>query len=558
MKKLLMLVSAVCITTTLLSGCSGTSKTTEGEKQQGAGNSKDSYLNLDSKLPIAKSPITMSMAVVRPSNGAAADKMWYFKWVEKNANIKFNVTQIEASAWSDRSRIMFASNEVPDIFLHTNMSNDDVMRYGQVEKVFMPMNDLIEKYAPSIKKVFAEMPNIKAGATCPDGKIYGLPSTNITEQYSIQRPWINKVWLDSLGLKEPENLDDLYTVLKTFKEKDPNKNGKADEIPFGGSWNEGMTERTVVLTALGFNQSNALAQGMSPCIKANKVVFAEADPLYSEYLKYMNKLFTEGLLDKDIFTQTDVQAKAKSAQNIVGLAIDSAPYFVSPNKPEEYKAFKPIISKWNDKRIWPDSLQNVTVGGFSISGKCKYPEAAIRLADLYYAEDMSYLFWIGPKKDSADALGFGGWFVDDKGVRQWDWTADIKTPWDMTNQLNPINGPKLGINFDNVQPEKVFNVKFAVAERDLAWKALLDKDVMPYSSPVFPNLFFTQEQLERRNILKTTITDYCRTMEAKFITGAEPLANIDKYFAELKKLGIDEFTKIYQDGYDAFQKNLKK
>ena len=36
----------------------------------------------------------------------------------------------------------------------------------------------------------------------------------------------------------PTNPDELYEVLKAFKEQDPNGNGEADEIPMIGSHNE--------------------------------------------------------------------------------------------------------------------------------------------------------------------------------------------------------------------------------------------------------------------------------------------------------------------------------
>ena len=37
--------------------------------------------------------------------------------------------------------------------------------------------------------------------------------------------------MDKLGLNMPENPDELYNVLKMFKEGDPNENGINDEIP---------------------------------------------------------------------------------------------------------------------------------------------------------------------------------------------------------------------------------------------------------------------------------------------------------------------------------------
>ncbi len=72
--------------------------------------------------------------------------------------------------------------------------------------------------------------------TAPDGNIYALPQVN--ECYHCmyqQRMWIYKPWLDKLGLKMPTTTDEFYEVLKAFKTKDPNGNGKADEIPLSGS-----------------------------------------------------------------------------------------------------------------------------------------------------------------------------------------------------------------------------------------------------------------------------------------------------------------------------------
>ena len=40
------------------------------------------------------------------------------------------------------------------------------------------------------------------------------------------------------------------------------------------------------------------------------VQYNPAQPVFKEFLKYMNKLYTEGLLDSAYFTQTDDQYKA--------------------------------------------------------------------------------------------------------------------------------------------------------------------------------------------------------------------------------------------------------
>ena len=86
----------------------------------------------------------------------------------------------------------------------------------------------------------------------------------------------------------------------------------------------------------------------------------------------------------------------------------------------------------------------------------------------------------------------------------------------------------------------------------------MDEKVIPYSKSIFPKVYLQPDQLEKRNTLFTTMKDYCEMMEAKFITGAEPLSNLDKYFSQLKKMGAEEYVKIYQQAYDAYLSNLKK
>ena len=61
--------------------------------------------------------------------------------------------------------------------------------------------------------------------------ILSLPQVTGFNPRSWEVMMINKTWLDKLGLEVPSTLGELEEVLKAFKEKDPNGNGKADEIP---------------------------------------------------------------------------------------------------------------------------------------------------------------------------------------------------------------------------------------------------------------------------------------------------------------------------------------
>jgi putative aldouronate transport system substrate-binding protein len=62
----------------------------------------------------------------------------------------------------------------------------------------------------------------------------------------------------------------------------------------------------------------------------------------------------------------------------------------------------------------------------------------------------------------------------------------------------------------------------------------------------------------RLSDLSTVIVDYVTKETAKFITGANSLANIDKYYSDLNALGLKEYQDIYVKAYATYQAGLKK
>lgn len=111
---------------------------------------------------------------------------------------------------------------------------------------------------------------------------------------------INKSWLDKLGLKVPDTIDDLYNVLKAFKEQDPNGNGKQDEIPFIELSND-------LISPFGIADLN----NNFMVVKDGNAVYYPISEEYKEGLKWESKLFKDGLLDKEVFTQDETMRSAK-------------------------------------------------------------------------------------------------------------------------------------------------------------------------------------------------------------------------------------------------------
>lgn len=46
--------------------------------------------------------------------------------------------------------------------------------------------------------------------------------------------------------------------------------------------------------------------------------------------------------------------------------------------------------------------------------------------------------------------------------------------------------------------------------------------------------------------------NYIGEMEAKFITGSQPMSEWDKYVATVQKMGVDEYMKGYKKAYERY------
>lgn len=162
---------------------------------------------------------------------------------------------------------------------------------------------------PNIVQALKEDTNAKRSVTLPDRHIYALPFLGDKDGFSpYPKLWINQKWLTKLNLKMPETVDDLYAVLKAFKEKDPNGNGVADEIPLTASLVNGqgtakhLDTRNTILNDFGFTDLIDVENG--------KVRYAPVESGYQAYAEFMKRLYADGLLDKEAFTQTVQQRNA--------------------------------------------------------------------------------------------------------------------------------------------------------------------------------------------------------------------------------------------------------
>ncbi|UUZ85261.1 extracellular solute-binding protein [Paenibacillus sp. P26] len=285
-------------------------------------------------LPIVKDKVTLKIAGFY---GLAGQKPFgeppFFKSVEEKTNVHVDWQMNDANGFKEKKNLMFASGDLPDAFYgHYILETDEVVKYGY-QGLFIPLEGLIDKYAPNFKKILDENPDYKKDLTAPDGHIYSPPTVDDTYPKSKDALFINKKWLDKLGMPPPTTPDEFYKTLKAFKDNDMNGNGKKDEVPF--------SFRVHAITGIYsmYGSFGPLDKQDHIIMKGDQVVYTAVQPEYKEATKYFNKLFAEGLVDQESLTHDEkvYGSKLRSKDRNVGAFVAwTASTYMDPEQAADY------------------------------------------------------------------------------------------------------------------------------------------------------------------------------------------------------------------------------
>ncbi len=220
------------------------------------------------------------------------------KRLEKETGVHIDWTNYQ-SDFGEKRNLDISSGDLPDAIHNDGASDTELMSWAK-QGVIVPVEDLIKKYMPNLQKVLEEKPEYKSMITAPDGHIYSFPWIEELGQgkesiHSVNdMAWINKKWLDKLGLEMPKTTEELKVVLEAFKTKDPNGNGKADEIPMSFINQPENEDMKLLFGAFGEGDNDDHIVVSND----NKVDFTADNDSFKEGVKYIRSLQEKGLIDK--------------------------------------------------------------------------------------------------------------------------------------------------------------------------------------------------------------------------------------------------------------------
>ena len=593
--RILALVLVLVMAIGIFAGCKQTPPTTTG-KPGNDGTTAGAVSNLPEYLKVGQFPlvdgekITLDIAVLCHDSTQKPEETYQFQFIEKYVGIDLNLTTYFYDGTRDESiSLLFADGDLPDLIVGMGLDASQIVRYGMVDEMLLDMKPYINaENAPSLLKVMKEYPAYEQAMTTPDGAIYSLGSwgeDDPTNKSGVFRMFYNwKVMGDAGITKCPTTLDEFLAMLRTIKAKFP------EMTPFGGNYAR-YNATYLIQNALGFNISLASSEQKSHetdigLYKGEVSLFSYNKEILPAYLEFMHTMYEEGLMEQDYYTLDKETTKAHLTAGKYAVFSEVPSLYGGLEFGAEFWGGLPLTSKYNDTPFWP-SNDFYKTGGFCVSADTEYPELCVAFADLFYGEgEMNKLLnGNGPSvTDVTNGLGLGnlteGWYYDwetntknykefekvkDEYSNQNYWVFENVTFWKDGAFENSYLKWSTDENGTYIEPDDLDDHKNTIEEgaairhtlKDFfnttggQWCKALHNTFGQYETTEMTpkTCYFDDETLTLASDYKTALDAYASQSIAEFITGAKEIneANLNAYFAEMERLGAEEYVKIYAD-----------
>ncbi|MGW9529910.1 extracellular solute-binding protein [Paenibacillus terrae] len=238
-----------------------------------------------------------------PAGVTVADNHWtrYAQQQFGDPNgIKLSYVPVPRSEDVQKLNVMMASGEVPDIIF--TYDENLVYKYAQ-QGGLHELGQLLDEHGPNLKAYLGK-DTLAYGMF--DGKQYAIPAKRMN--VGKYASFIRQDWLDELKLPMPQTTEEVYKTLKAFKEKKPGNSGD-QVIPLGFS----LTPASYEPIVWGMTDELNEEQRITLTHQLGSRDYPTLLPGHKEALRFMNKLYLEGLMSPDFALDKD---KKKLNQDI--------------------------------------------------------------------------------------------------------------------------------------------------------------------------------------------------------------------------------------------------
>ena len=553
MKRIVLFVSALLVAGIVF----GAGQSDEGASAEGV------EVTPPGEYPIVREPVTLEVMIVDP--GTDYEDNRFTRWLEERTGVVPEFVPVPRRDSMQKLNIVVASGDLPEVLVGWRLQAAQIAELGSLG-VLVPLNDYIDDVGYHIPQWMERYPSIRSQITALDGNIYSIPMFNQCYHCSMgNKLWINEAWLRALDLPMPETTEELYRTLLAFKERDPNGNGVADEVPLSAAQahrdylNSVYSIIPVLMNPFvdvpsGFNNQSGMVW-----VDDGRVTVSYRADGWREGLRFIQRLYRADLLDPESFIMDRQQLTqlAESEVQVLGAAPgleNPAQYLSESGYYRDYTVVPSLAGPSGQRYSSWNPYAGVQPGRFMITSAARNPEVAFRWADTFwdtsyeatlrafYGDEGSQWRWA-----SSDEVGINGERAVWAQIPQPDTDVTLnRDGWGSTPGTFRDAAFRLG-RVRSGDPHDVETVLFEQTRDKLA-------PYRPDIAMILPPIQFTTQEAEVVTDIETTINRFVVQATAEFIVGTRDIdREWEQYVDDLNRMGLDELIRIYQIAYDRYR-----
>jgi len=544
-KRVVAAALTVAMASTMFMGC--------GSKGNSASNAGD--VDMDNlSFPLAEKVTITGTTSYPVGTEEDPNNRTIFKRLEEETNVHVEWTAISSDQWGDKISLNMANaNTLTDFVFNAGFSDSDLLRYAD-QGVIVPVEDYIDAYMPNLSAVFEKYPEYRTMCEDEEGHIWALPWIEQlgSEKTAIQTvgnnmTFINQKWLDFLGLETPTTVDEFEQVLLAFKEHAPELQKEfgidGDIIPMSCIIND--QDPNLLINGFGDGIGDTDIGQHIAVTDDKKVVCTATTDGFRSGVEWLHKLYSEGLIDPECFTQdwSTYVAKGKSHRYGVCFSWDVANI-------DNINDYVPLAAlKADTVSVTPQNgsfTSGFDRGRCVVTSVCDNPAFVCAWLDKMYDPFQSPQNNWGTygEDDDFDIFELGENENGDKMLKHA--ALGDASPVEV-REAECVGGPLAIL-------DEYYGVYVTCpddAQYRLDWiKDYYTKDMT--CKYVYPKVFMSAEDTEKLSAIQTDLVSYLNSSKAEFIRDGITDASWQAYLDQVDSYGLDQYLEIYQKYLDEF------
>lgn len=512
----------------------------------------------DLQFPLKEKATLTGMTSFPANTESNPNNRTIFKRLQEKTNVEIEWTAIQGDQWGDKITLNMANPKTLTDFIFTaGFGDSDLLKYAD-QGIIIPLEEYIDAYMPNLSAVFEKYPEYRTMSTDSEGHIWALPwieqlgSGKTAIQTIDNMSFINKKWLDFLGLEMPTTVDEFEQVLIAFRdhasELQAEFNIDGSIIPMSCIVNDGGQDPCILINGFGEGYGDADKGRHIAVTDDLKVICSATQQGFKDGIAWLHSLYEQGLIDPEAFTQewSTYVSKGKSGRYGVCFSWDVA-------NVDNLQDWVPLPALTADTRnITP---QNGSFTSGYDRGRCVVTAVAENpalvcawLDQMYdpfqsaqnnwgtYGEDDDFdIFELGENENGEEMLKHA--------------PLGDASPVEV-REAEAVGGPLAIL-------DEYYGV-YVTCPDDAQYRLDWIKD---YYTPdmntkyVYPNVFMSQEDTEELSNLQADIQKTINANKSDWIMNGFTDADWDQYLKDLDAYGLQDYLAIFQKYLDAFYGN---